>query len=201
MEVSKRNQALVRLCLAAVMTALVFWGNYLRIVLPLAVGGQTAFKLANILGVLSGILLGPWWGFASTGLGAALYDLLSGNPLYASQAPLTFFVQGVYGLVAGLVMHKVFVGRLGRQRDEYVPQVLSALCAAMAFLVVYMTKNFFYNGMIVEGYSTAAQCWVLVLSKVPATIFNGAVAVIFAPILGTAIQKALRTAKLDRLLS
>ncbi len=79
--------------------------------------------------------------------------------------------------------------------------MLSALCAAMAFLVVYMTKNFFYNGMIVAGYSTAAQCWVLVLSKVPATIFNGAVAVIFAPILGTAIQKALRTAKLDRLLS
>lgn len=63
MNASKQHEALVKLCTAALMTAIVFAGNYLRITMPVAVGGVTAFTLANILCALSGLLLGPWWGF------------------------------------------------------------------------------------------------------------------------------------------
>ena len=194
-----RSHGLVgHLCAAALMTAVVFVGNYLRVVLPISVGGNTAFTLANIFCVLAGVLLGPGWGFLASGLGSALYDLF--NPAYVAEAPITFFTKGIYGLVAGLVLYGAFVKLLHRDRSSYGAMVVSALCAALAYLVVYSVKNFFYNAMLIEGYSTVAQCWAVVAAKLPASLFNGAVAVIFAPILGTALEKALKAAHLERVL-
>ena len=46
------------------MTALVFVSNYLRITMPIAIGGRTSFTLANIMCCLSGLLLGPVGGVA-----------------------------------------------------------------------------------------------------------------------------------------
>lgn len=190
-----REEKLRKLTFAAMMTALVFVSNYLRIVLPISVGGVTAFTLANIMCTLSGLLLGPWWGFAAAGLGSALYDLT--NPAYAVEAPITFFTKGTYGLAAGLVLYCVFVKLLKKERDSYLPMLASAVCAALAFLVVYSAKVYFYNGMIIQGFTAPAQCWALIAAKLPATLFNGIVAVIFAPILGAAVHKALKEAHLD----
>ena len=102
-----RGGALRRMVTAALMLALVFASNYLRVTMPVAVGGVTAFTLANIMCSLSGLLTGPWWGFLAAGLGSALYDLT--NPNYVAEAPITFITKGMYGLVAGLVFHYLFV--------------------------------------------------------------------------------------------
>ena len=195
----QNRRKLLRLCAAAVMTAVVFAGNYLRVTMPISVGGQTSFTLANILCALCGILLGPWWGFLSAGLGSAIYDLTF--PAFVMEAPITFFTKGIYGLVAGLVLHLICVRLLKLDKTRYLPQVVSALCAALGYLAIYSVKNFFYNGMLIEGYVTAGQCWAIVIAKLPASLFNGAVAVIFAPILGVAIQKALHKAHLDKMLA
>ena len=70
-----RNEKNVnKLTMLGMMTALVFVSNYLRITMPIAIGGRTSFTLANIMCCLSGLLLGPVGGFAS-GLGSAIYDL------------------------------------------------------------------------------------------------------------------------------
>ena len=99
-----------RLALLGMMTALVFAGNYARIVLPVPVGGVPSFTLANIACVLSGLLLGPVGGLAS-GLGSALYDLT--NPVFAPECWLTFLTKGAMGLGAGLVAALcVFCGQL-----------------------------------------------------------------------------------------
>ena len=75
-----RNEKNVnKLTMLGMMTALVFVSNYLRITMPIAIGGRTSFTLANIMCCLSGLLLGPVGGFAS-GLGSAIYDLT--NPAY-----------------------------------------------------------------------------------------------------------------------
>ena len=199
MSPSKNREAVLKLCVASLMTALVTVFSGMRIMLPLAVGGVTAFQLGNIMCTLSGLLLGPWWGFAAAGLGSFIYDLTHGY--YASEAFITFLIKGVYGITAGLVMHIVFVRLLKKDRDSYVPMLVSSVCAALAFLVVYSVKVYFYNGMFVEGFTTPVQCWALIVAKLPATVFNGAVAVIFAPILGVALHKALKAAQLNRMLA
>ena len=193
------KKLLLKLCVAAMMTAVVFVSNYLRITMPIAVGGVTSFTLANILCALSGILLGPWWGFLAAGLGSAIYDLT--YPAFVMEAPITFFTKGMYGLVAGLVLHLVFVKLLKKERDSYGAQIVATACAAVGYLLIYSVKNFFYNGMLVEGYTTAVPCWTVVIAKIPATLVNGALAVIFAPILGVALRKALKRARLDHILA
>ena len=50
-----RNEKNVnKLTMLGMMTALVFVSNYLRITMPIAIGGRTSFTLANILCCLSG---------------------------------------------------------------------------------------------------------------------------------------------------
>ncbi|MDE6259875.1 MAG: ECF transporter S component [Oscillospiraceae bacterium] len=195
MNQSKNRERILKLCVAAMMTALVCAGNFARIILPLSVGGVTAFTLGNIMCTLSGLLLGPWWGFAAAGLGSFLYDLTQGY--YAHEAFITFFIKGVYGLVSGLVLYYVFVKLLKKEKDNYLAMLVSSVCAALAFLVVYSAKVYFYNGMIVQGFTVPAQCWALIVGKLPATLVNGGLAVICAPVLGAAIRKALKEAHLE----
>ena len=53
--------------------------------------------------------------------------------------------------------------------------------------------------MLLAGMDSSAA-WLVVLEKIPSTVFNAVVAIIFAPILGMAIIKGLKSAKLDRIL-
>lgn len=192
---SKETKLLVKLCVAAMMAALVFAGNYMRVKIPVSLGGTTAFTLANILCALSGLLLGPWWGGLAAGLGSAIFDML--DPEYIVEAPITFVTKGMYGLVAGLVLYYLF----RNAKEKYGPQLIATACAAVCYMVVYSVKVFFYNGMLIQGLPGADQCWLLVLSKMPATVFNGVVAMVGAPILGMAVMKALRSAHMGKLLA
>lgn len=192
---NQSHQKLLKLCAAAVMTAIVFVGNYLRITMPVPVGGVTSFTLANILCALAGILLGPWYGFLAAGLGSAFYDLT--NPNYVAEAPITLLTKGMYGLIAGLVLYYLFKNA----KEKYGAQVVSAACAAVSYMLVYSIKVYYYNGMLISGFTEPVQCWAGVLSRLPATITNGVIAIIFAPILGVALMKALKSAHLDKILA
>ena len=191
---SKMHKTILKICVTAMMTAIVFVGNFLRVTMPVPLGGVTSFTLANILCALSGIMLGPWLGFLAAGLGSFFYDLTG---IYASEAPITLFTKGMYGLIAGLVLYCLFKNA----REKYGAQVAAAACAALSYMVVYSVKTYFYNGMFLQGFTEPVQCWALVVSKIPATITNGAIAIIFAPILGVALMKALRAAHLEQVLA
>ena len=195
MNMRKEQKLLVKICAVAMMAAIVFVGNYLRVKIPVSLGGTTSFTLANILCALAGLLLGPWWGGLAAGMGSAIYDML--DPEYIVEAPITFLTKGMYGLVAGLVLYYIFKN----SKEKYGPQAVAAACSAAAYLLVYSVKVFFYNGMVLQGLTEPAQCWILVASKLPASVFNGVVAVVFAPILGVALMKAMRAAHLDRMIA
>lgn len=195
MNQSKVHQTLLRVVAIATMTAIVFLGNYLRIKMPVPVGGVTSFTLANIFCALSGILLGPLGGFLAAGLGSAFYDLT--DFAYVKEAPITLFTKGMYGLIAGLVLYYL----LRSVKEKYGAQFAATACAAVSYMVVYLTKVYFYNGMIEGGFTQPAQCWAGVISRLPATITNGLIAMVCAPILGVALMKALRSAHLEKMLA
>ena len=170
-----------KLVMAALMAALTAVGSALRIGLPLEIGGNTYFHLGNIFCALSGILLGPWLGGAAAGLGSAIYDMF--YPAFIAESWLTFLMKGAYGLMAGLVI------RCGKKDWGYLRAILAALAGAVTYAVLYLVKSYL-KAMFVTG-ATADAAWLAVIGKLPATIFNAAVAVIFAPILAVAIRKAL----------
>ena len=90
-----------------------------------------------------------------------------------------------YGLIAGLIAFA------GKKEAGYFKALLATLSGALTYAVLYLSKSYFYGGLLVGG-MTPDAAWLSVLGKIPATIFNIAVAVIFAPILATALRTALK---------
>ena len=179
----KKNVITTRkIVFAALMAALTAAGSALRITMPLSIAGTTSFHLGNIMCALSGVLLGPWLGGLAAGLGSAIYDMF--DPIFIQEAWLTFLMKGAYGLVAGLI------ARTGKEATSYLRAMLGSLAGAVTYAVLYLIKSY-YKAMWVQGVAAEAA-WIVVVGKLPATIFNGAVAVIFAPILAIAISKALK---------
>ena len=176
------NLSTKKIVLSALLAALTVVGSALRITLPLEIAGTTSFHLGNIMCALSGILLGPWLGGLAAGLGSAIYDMM--NPLYISECWITFLTKGAYGLAAGLV---AWSGK----KNGYGKATLAAMTGALTYAVLYLAKTYFYSGLLMHGLTHEAAL-VTVVTKLPATTFNAAVAIIFAPILATAITEALK---------
>ena len=189
MHQSKDRKTLLILCMAAAMAALVALGSWIQIQIP-SILGTSRFHLGNVMCALSGLLLGPWWGALAAGMGSALYDLLL-DPTRFAEFPITFLTKSVYGLAAGAVFFKVLKGK-----SNYVNEAIASAAAAVSYIAVYLVKCFFYNGLLIKGL-TPGGAWLGVLEKVPSSLFNGIVAVIFAPILGVALHKALKAAHLE----
>jgi uncharacterized membrane protein len=186
----QRSFSTRKLALAGMMAAVVFAGNYARIVIPISLGGQTAFTLGNIFSCLSGLLLGPVGGLAS-GVGAALYDLM--DPRYAADCWITFLTKGAMGLAAGLAVSKAL------KRDEltYARALAGTVAGCITYYLLYFAKTFFYSGLLLKGL-TPALAGALVLEKIPASLFNAAIAIIAAPPLAIAILAALKRSGIKR---
>lgn len=172
----------------ALMAALTVAGSALRITIPVDIAGTTSFHLGNIMCALGGILLGPWYGALSAGIGSALYDMM--NPLYISEAWITFLTKGAYGLAAGLVV------KCGPKPWTYAQATAATVSGALTYAALYLAKTCFYGGMLLQGLPLQAAV-LLIVPKLPATAFNAIIAIIFAPILSVSIRKALEKNRLS----
>lgn len=193
MNVSKQEKLVLKLCVTALMAALVFVTSWAQVKVPAGPLGDQRFHLGNVMCALSGVLLGPGWGGLASGLGSLLYDLT--DPGRIMELLITFVTKGLYGVVSGLVFWKGFKGQY-----SYSALTVSTLCAALAYIAIYLGKNVVYNGLLMQGLTLPAAVAAMTL-KIPSSLFNGVVAVVFAPILGIALYKGLKAAHLDRLLA
>lgn len=178
-----------QLVLTALMAALTCVGSTARVVIPIDIGGTTAFHLGNIFCALSGILLGPWLGGCAAGLGSLIYDVIF-YPAYIDEAWITFLTKGAYGIASGVIIW------LGKKDFSYLKATAATVAGAITYAVLYLVKSYFYSAMFKQGL-TADAAWIVVIEKLPATVFNAVVAVIFAPMLATAIRTALRKNRLS----
>ncbi len=181
-----------KIVITALLAALTVAGSAIRVTMPISIGGTTSFHLGNILCALAGLLLGPWYGGLAAGLGSALYDCL--NPLYIAECWITFLTKGAYGLVAGLLFWNVFKANV-TEKSAYGKATAASAAGAVTYAVLYLFKSYL-KGMIVNGLTSQAAL-VSLSAKLPATVFNGVVAILFAPILYTAIRAALKKNHLE----
>lgn len=178
-----------KLAYLGLLTALVFASNYARVILPISIGGNTAFTLANIVCCLSGLILGPVGGLAS-GLGSALYDLT--NPVYVAESWITFLTKGAMGLVAGAVAFQL----LKKEGARYGKYLVSTVLGCVVYYILYFVKTFLISGLFAEE-GSAALGTAAIIAKIPASVFNAAVAIIIAPPLAIALYKALEKSGLS----
>ncbi len=182
-----KNRSLTtkKLILTAMMAAMTVAGSALRITVPANIAGTSSFHLGNILCAMSGILLGPWLGGLSAGLGSAIYDML--NPLYISDCWITFLTKGAYGLVVGLIARNCCKTW---SRKNVIRTYLATAAGAVTYALLYLAKTFFYSGLLIHGLTPDAAL-LSVAGKLPATTFNAVIAVLCAPLLAFAVSRTL----------
>ena len=170
-----------RIAMAGLLAALTTVGSAIRITVPADLVGTSSIHLGNIFCALSGVLLGPGLGGLAAGLGSAIYDMT--NPIYISECWLTFLMKGAYALAAGLVFKYLPL-------KEYLRDLLATTAGALTYALLYLGKSFL-KAVVVSGL-TADAALIATGAKLPATIFNMAVAMVVAPVLAKAIRRALQ---------
>lgn len=97
-----KDTHLKKLVLTALFTALTCAATMsIRIPTP---GTNGYIHPGDALVILSGIYLGPAYGFFAAGVGSALSDLFGGYLLYA---PITLLIKGLIGLLSAVAYRKI----------------------------------------------------------------------------------------------
>ena len=160
-----------KLVFAALLAALVCVATMV-VQIPSPMQGYV--NLGDCFVLLSGWLLGPWYGFAAGGIGSMLADLFLG---YAHYAPGTLVIKGLVALLAALLYEK-----LGRSPAA---RIASGVVGEIVMVLGY----FGYASMLLgKGLAAAAS--------IPGNIFQGAVGLAVGVVLVTVLERAKVTQKL-----
>ena len=131
------NNNLKKLILAALFAALSCVATMsIRIPTP-GTGGY--IHPGDAIVILSGVILGPVWGFLAGGIGSALSDLIGGYFIYV---PITFVIKSLVALAAGLLYQKV--GK--NQKSRYIAVILGGVADIILVAGGYFVCEFFIYG-------------------------------------------------------
>lgn len=87
--------------------------------------------------ILSGVVLGPWWGLLAGGIGSAMADLLGGYFVYV---PITFAIKGLVAVCAGLLYQKI--GHTSKSR--YAAVILGGIADIILVAGGYCFCEYFF---------------------------------------------------------
>ena len=145
------NNNLKKLILAALFAALSCVATMsIRIPTP-GTGGY--IHPGDAIVILSGVILGPVWGFFAGGIGSTLSDLIGGYFVYV---PITFVIKGLVALVAVHLYQKI--GKT--QKSRYVAVVLGGVAD-----IILVAGGYFVCEYFIYGAGAAAS--------IPANIIQG----------------------------
>jgi uncharacterized membrane protein len=167
-EVVELTRGTRRLVLQALFIALVTVAT-LSIRIPM-VATQGYLNIGDTMIFVGAVLLGPQIGFVAGAFGSALADLLGG---YAGWAPWTFVIKGIEGLLAGLLVHRIY-----SQKHTINAAAVLGLAAAAAWMIF----GYYLASGIIYGFKPA-------LAEIPMNAIQGGVSVVLAALLLTALRK------------
>ena len=166
-----KDQKIRKIVYAATLSALVMAATMV-IKIPSPTNGYV--NLGDCFVLLSGWLLGPWYGGAAAGIGAMLSDLLSG---YAYYAPATLLIKGLDAMVAGLLYQAL--------RNHRIALPLSGIVGELL-----MTAGYFGYSALLLGKGLAAAL------SVPGNLIQGGIGIVVAILLMHVAKRAHLTEKL-----
>lgn len=156
-----------RLVMTALLAAVVCVATMsIRIPTP-STGGY--IHPGDALVILSGIILGPVYGFLAAGIGSALADLLGGYFIYI---PITLFIKGFAALFSGLIYKKM----QKNSKTRYVAVLLGGIID-----ILLVTFGYFFCESFLYGAAGAAV-------SIPANLIQGLGGMIISMVLYPAVS-------------
>lgn len=129
-------------------------------------------NLGDCFVLVSGWLLGPFYGFLAGGIGPAIADIMTG---YSHYAIATFFIKGIVALIAALLFKAL---QKTHQKHVRLSRIISGIVAESVMVVSY----FGYAALIL-GNGMAA------LTSVPGNLIQAVVGIVVAVILIEVVVK------------
>ena len=168
----------------SILAAMVYVTSaFLQIPIPTPIG-STRLHLGNVMCLLSGMLLGPWYGGLAAGFGSMLFDLL--NPAYIASAPFTFVFKFAMAAVCSLV--------IGARSDKKRWCLLGSFTGAITYVILYLGKSFAESYLVLGvPFETV---WLTLVQKGTVSTINGIIAATVSVPLFFALRSALRKAEL-----
>lgn len=176
----KRKFTMRQMTLTGLMAAAVYVASaFLQIPIPTAID-NTRLHMGNVMCLLSGLLLGPWLGGLSAGIGSMFFDLT--NPAYIASAPFTFLFKFLMAWVCGKI------ASLSRPRRS-ICFLTGGLCGSVLYVILYLSKSFIEHYFVLR---LPMEAVLLTLSqKAIVSGVNAVVAVCVAVPLGLSLRPVI----------
>lgn len=173
----KRKFTMRQMTLTGLMAAAVYVASaFLQIPIPTAID-NTRLHMGNVMCLLSGLLLGPWLGGLSAGIGSMFFDLT--NPAYIASAPLTFLFKFLMAWVCGKI------ASLSRPRRS----ICFLTGGSVLYVILYLSKSFIEHYFVLR---LPMEAVLLTLSqKAIVSGVNAVVAVCVAVPLGLSLRPVI----------
>ncbi len=173
----------------AALTYIVF--TFLSIRIPTPGGGQVSVHLGNAFVVLGALLLGSLYGGIGGAIGLTAADLF--DPVYIVEAPITFVIKFLIGLIVGIIAHKVW--HITEQQDtgKVLRGVITATVAGLAFNAVFDPLLRYFYKILILGKPAAEVSFAINLAV---TLVNSVVSAVIVVILYMALREPLKRAGL-----
>ena len=129
----------------AALTYIVF--TFLSIPIPTIAGDKVTVHLGNAFCVLGALILGSAYGGVGGALGLTIADLM--DPVYIVQAPITFVIKLLMGVIVGVIAHKM--GHISTEKNlaKVFRWTVAAVVAGLLFNAVFdPTIRYFYKILI-----------------------------------------------------
>ena len=132
-------------------------------------------NLGDCFVLLSGWLLGPWWGGAAGGIGSMLADLVLG---YGHYAPGTLIIKGLMALVGALIFKAFGKSSVG------------ALISGLVSEIIMVAGYFGYAALLLgKGIGAAAS--------IPGNLVQGAMGLVIGLVLFVLLKRSKALDKLN----
>lgn len=158
-----RNNKLYKLVLTALFIE-VNTASTIIIQIPSPMNGY--INLGDCFVLMSGWLLGPFYGFLAGGIGSALADIMTG---YTHYAIATFLIKGLVAILASLLFKAIHNALNNHTRTA---RILSAVIAEL-----FMVAGYFGFAALFLGSGLAAA------TSIPGNLIQGAVGIVSSVIL------------------
>ncbi|WP_051233768.1 ECF transporter S component [Butyrivibrio sp. NC3005] len=187
----ENSETVRKIAFAAVFAALTYVVfTFLSIPIPVP-GGQVSVHLGNAFVALGALLLGSLYGGLGGAIGLTIGDLI--NPAYLPEAPITFIIKLLLGILVGIVAHKF--GKITRINDSKKITFWTTIAALSGMIfnsVADPLLRYFYK-ILILGKPAAEVSFAINLGV---TILNSVVSLIIIVALYLALRVPLKKAGL-----
>ncbi len=191
MTAQEQDRAVRRLVFTGIFAALTYVVfTYLSIKVPTP-GGQVSIHLGNAFALLGALLLGSAYGSVGGALGLTVADLV--DPVYIVEAPITFVIKLLMGLLTGFLAHTVFHISVERDHTKVVRSTILSVMAGMIFNAIVDPSLRYLYKILVLGKPAAEVSFAINFSV---TVLNSVVSTILAVLLYLALRTPLKKAGL-----